>query len=70
VIGHRPADDAAAEEVLDGDQVQPALPGSEIRDVGDPEPIARRREERAIDEVPANANARHPDRRLAALVGD
>jgi hypothetical protein len=32
VIGHRPADDPAAEQVLDHGQVQPSFPG---RDVGD-----------------------------------
>lgn len=34
VVGHRPADDPAALGVLDRRQVQPALPGPEIGDVG------------------------------------
>jgi hypothetical protein len=34
VVGHRPADDAAAVEVLPGDQVEPALPGAQVGDVG------------------------------------
>jgi len=51
-IGHAPADDPAQVDVLDGDQVQPTLPGARIRDIGDPQPVGRRREKAAIDEVP------------------
>jgi hypothetical protein len=36
VVGHRPADDPAAVEVLDGDEVEPSLPGAQVGDVGDP----------------------------------
>jgi hypothetical protein len=51
VIGHAPADDPAAEEVLDGDRVQPPLSGAQVGDVGDPDPVGRHGGERAIDEV-------------------
>jgi len=70
VIAHRPADDPAAEDVLDGNQVQPALPRAQIGDVGDPQPVRRRRQERPIDEVLAHADARNADRGLAALSRD
>jgi hypothetical protein len=69
VIGHAPADDPAAEDVLDGDEVQPALPRLEVRDVGDPQAVRRGGQEGAIDEVLADADAWHPDRRPAALSG-
>jgi hypothetical protein len=39
VVGHRPAGDPPRVEVLDGGQVQPALPGPEVGDVGDPDAI-------------------------------
>jgi hypothetical protein len=35
-------------------------------DVGDPQPVGRRRQKRAVDEVLADPDAGHPDRRLAA----
>jgi hypothetical protein len=68
VIGHAPADDPAR-DVLHRDQVEPALPGSEVGDVGDPEPVGRRGQEGAVDEVLADADAGHADRRPAALSG-
>ena len=58
VVGHRPAHDPAREDVLDGGQVEPALPGSEVGDVRDPEPVRPVSRERAIDKVLADANAR------------
>jgi hypothetical protein len=70
VVGHAPADDPAAVEVLDGDQVQPALPRSEVGDVGDPDPVGRRRGEVAVDEVLADANPGDPDRGAPALAAD
>jgi len=60
VIGHRPAHDPAREDVLDSRQVEPALPGSEVGDVRDPEPIRALSRERAVDEVLADADAGHP----------
>jgi hypothetical protein len=53
VIGHAPADDPTAVEVLDGDEVQPALPGSEVGDIGDPAAVRANGGELAVQEVPA-----------------
>jgi hypothetical protein len=39
VIQHRPTDDLAAEEVHDGSQVQPALRGWNVGDIGKPDPV-------------------------------
>ncbi len=36
VVGHGPPDDPARVEVLDGDEIQPALLGPEVGDVGHP----------------------------------
>src|SRR5215218_870683 len=69
VIGHRPAYDQAAEDILDGDEIQPAFPRAQVRDVGDPEPVGRRGEKRPVDEVLADPHAGHTDRRAAALAG-
>lgn len=69
MISHAPADDSAREDVLDGDQVQPALPRAQVGDVDDPEPVRRGGQESAVDEVLADPDARHPDRRAAALTG-
>jgi len=33
VVGHRPADDTAGEEVLDVREIEPALPRADIGDV-------------------------------------
>ena len=38
VVGHAPADDAAAVGVLDGGEIEPALPGAQVGDVGNPGP--------------------------------
>ena len=71
VIGHASSRrSGATEDVLDGDQVQPALPGPQVGDVGDPQPVGRRGEERAVDEVLADPHTGHPDRCLAALASD
>src|SRR4051812_32500360 len=39
VLGHAPADDPAAVGVLDGGQVDPPLPGAQVRDVGHPQDV-------------------------------
>jgi len=39
VSGHRPADDSAAEHVHDDGQIEEALPGRQIGDVGHPQPV-------------------------------
>jgi hypothetical protein len=60
VIGHRPAHDAAREDVLDGGEVEPALPGSEGGDGRDPEPVRAVGGEGAVDEVLADADRGTP----------
>ena len=70
VIGHRPAHDPAREDILNRRQVEPALPGSEIGDVRDPEPVRTVGGERAVDEVLADADPRHADRGAAAPAPD
>lgn len=57
-------------KTLDGDEVQPALPGAQVGDVGDPEPVGLGGQERSVDEVLADPDAGHPNRRLAALSSD
>jgi hypothetical protein len=57
VIGHAPADDREAVEVLHGDEVQPALPGSEVGDVGDPAAVRRARGEVTIKQVVGDPDA-------------
>jgi hypothetical protein len=51
VVLERPADDAAAEAVDDNGEVEPALPGAQVGDVGDPQPVRRRRLEVTLDEI-------------------
>jgi hypothetical protein len=63
VLGHGPADDAAAEGILDGGQIEPALPGGQVGDVGDPEAVGALAREAAIDEIIGHADTRHADRR-------
>src|SRR5690349_6461948 len=63
VIGHAPTDDPTAVDVLNGREIEPALPALQIRDVGDPEPVGPAGGEGAIDQVIANANAGNADRR-------
>jgi hypothetical protein len=62
VIGHAPSDDATAERILDGGQIQSPLPGSEIRDVGHPQHVGRRRPELALDEIVGDTNPRDTNR--------
>ena len=65
MIGHGPADDPPREQILDGGQVEPALPGSEVGDVGDPDPIGPFGGEGPVEEVLTHPDARHPNRRFA-----
>ena len=51
MVGHRPADDAAAEAVQHDREVVPALAGAVLGDVGDVEPVRRRGPEVALDQV-------------------
>jgi hypothetical protein len=60
MVGHAPAHDPPRERVLDGRQVQPAFPGPQIREVGDPQHVGLLRSELPLDEVIGDANALHP----------
>ena len=66
MVGHVPPDNPAAERVLDGGEVEPALPGAQVGHVGDPQHVRRRGPELALDEVIGDADARDPNRRAAA----
>ena len=68
VIGHRPADDAAAVQVLHGDEIEPALPGTKVGDVRDPDLVGRRGAELALDEIVGDAHAGNADRRATPLL--
>ena len=59
MLGHRPADDPAAEEVLHRGQVQPALTGLDLLDVRAPDPVRRVGPEVAADEIAERLNALH-----------
>jgi hypothetical protein len=62
VSGHRPADDPAAEQVLHRGEVQPALPGADLLDVGRPHEVRRLRPEVPAHEIGERLHARHTDR--------
>jgi hypothetical protein len=62
VVGERPTDHPPREAVDDGRQVKPPLPGPQIGDVRDPEPVGRSRAEVALNEIGGTPDARHPDR--------
>ena len=68
MVSHCPPDDPAAESVLDRGEVDPALPGAQVGDVGDPQDVGRRRLELSGDEVVGDADAGHPDRRARPLL--
>jgi len=67
VVGHRPTHDPAAVGVLDGGQVDPALPGPQVGDVGHPEHVRGCRAKASLDEVIGDADAGHADRGATAL---
>ena len=67
VIGHGPADHAAAEGVQhDGEEEEPG-PGGDVGDVRDPEPIGCVGGEVALDQVRRRPGARIPCRRSRPL---
>ncbi len=70
VVGHRPADDPAAVEILHGDEVEPALPGTEVGDVGDPAAVRGAGGEVAVEEIVGDSDAGHPDGGCPPLLGD
>jgi hypothetical protein len=51
VVAHRPADDPAAEDILDGGEKEEALPGLDVLEVAHPEPVRLRPGEVALDEI-------------------
>ena len=51
VVLDRPADDPAGAAVADRAQVQPALPGGQVGDVGGPDPVQLAGVEAAPDQV-------------------
>src|SRR5579862_657145 len=67
---HRPADDPAAVAVHHCREVEPALPGADVLDVGDPEPVRGGRDEVALDQVVGDPDAWHPDGRAPVALRD
>jgi hypothetical protein len=57
MVGHAPADDLACCHVLDGSQVQPALVGGHIRDIGEPDRVGAVSLEGALEQVRGDAVA-------------
>jgi hypothetical protein len=57
VVGHAPADDPTAVGVLHGRQLQPALPGAQVGDVGQPQDVRRVAPEPALDEIVGDPDA-------------
>jgi hypothetical protein len=66
VRGHAPADDPAAEQILHGGHIQPALPGLDLLDVRTPRAIGCVGPEVAADEVTEGLHAVHADRAALA----
>src|ERR1700681_1687047 len=62
MILHRPADNPAAVEVQDGGQIEPALIGLDIGDVGEPDTVRRGGKEVSTEQVRC-------DREVVAAVG-
>ena len=69
VIGHRPADDSARIEVLDGG-LDPALPAPEVGDVGNPFRVRFSCGQVPEDQVVSDPDPGHPKRALAAPLLD
>jgi len=70
VVGHAPPDDPPRVGVLDGGEVDPALPGPQVGDVRDPQDVGPVGPKASLDEVVGDADARDADRRAAALSSD
>src|ERR1700726_4248227 len=62
MIRHRPADDLAAVEVHDRGQIEPALIGLDVGDVGEPDPVRRGGGEVALKQI-------RGDREVVTTVG-
>jgi hypothetical protein len=63
---HRPADDLTRVEVLHRGQIQPALAGLDLLDVGRPHPVRSVGPEVAADEIAEGLNALNTDRAALA----
>jgi hypothetical protein len=61
------ADDHPGERILDGGEVEPALPGAQVGDVRDPQHVRLPRPELAFDEIIGHPDTGHPDRSAALL---
>lgn len=70
MIGHRPPDDAAGEDVEDSGDVEPALPGPHVGDVGHPQLVGAIGFEVAVDEIGSRCSClvAHRCARLSAAV--
>jgi hypothetical protein len=55
---------------LDSGEVEPALPGAQVGDVGDPEHVRGDGAKAALDEVIGDLDAGHPDRGAPSLSCD
>lgn len=62
VVAHRPADDPAADDVLDGGEEEEALAGLDVLEVADPEPVRLGACEVTVYKVPARSRASGPAR--------
>src|SRR6202790_1657966 len=62
MIAHRPADDLAAVQIHDGGQIEPALIGLDVGDVGEPDPVRCGGGEVPLEQVRCN-------REVVAAVG-
>src|SRR3954449_5860299 len=62
MIRHRPADDLAAVQIHDGGQIEPALIGLDVGDVGEPDSVRRGGAEVPLDQV-------RRDREVVTAVG-
>ena len=65
VVGHGPADDAAREQVEHHGQVQPALGGPDVGQVGQPDPVRRPGREVAPEQVRRHREGMRAVRRAA-----
>src|SRR5438093_9590331 len=62
VVAHRPADDPAAEDVLDDGEEEEALAGLDVLEIADPESVRLGAGEVAVDEVGRRGPLRVTDR--------
>src|SRR6202030_1768213 len=62
MIAHRPADDLAAVQVHDGGQIEPALIGLDVGDIGEPDSVRRGGGEVSLKQV-------RRDREVVTAVG-